>query len=220
MCTVFSFNSRLEQWSVLSTVVLLSTETHSFYVLLLYCHINSEIILYILSFLAFYMIAAPCFSSRSACPFFSPFFWCLYSCIFFFYSFYPLGKTPGGRERGGGGVLLGEGDQSTVVGQSSSYSVYDVLIFLILYMFLPYLVLLLHLHYYTPLVFFFFFLKDFYCLLVYHHNDYIVYSLQIFSSLWDWGLGKLRFLKSGHGKVSVMREHFHPQRMRHHFIRN
>ena len=117
-------------------------------------------------------------------------------------------------------MLLGEGDQSTVVGQSSSYSVYDVLIFLILYMFLPYLVLLLHLHYYTPLVFFFFFLKDFYCLLVYHHNDYIVYSLQIFSSLWDWGLGKLRFLKSGHGKVSVMREHFHPQRMRHHFIRN
>ena len=125
-------------------------------------------------------------------------------------------------EERGGGVLLGEGDQSTVVSQSSSYSVYDVLIFLILYMFLPYLVLLLHfdLHCYTPLVFFFFFLKFFYCLLVYHHNDYIVYSLQIFSSLWDWGLGKLRFLKSGHGKVSVMREHFHPQRMRHHFIRN
>ena len=219
MCTVFSFNSRLEQWSVLSTVVLLSTETHSFYVLLLYCHINSEIILYILSFLAFYMIAAPCFSSRSACPFFSPLlvFIFLYFLLLFLL---PFGKNPWWKREGGGGVLLGEGDQSTVVGQSSSYSVYDVLIFLILYMFLPYLVLLLHLHYYTPLVFFFFFLKDFYCLLVYHHNDYIVYSLQIFSSLWDWGLGKLRFLKSGHGKVSVMREHFHPQRMRHHFIRN
>jgi hypothetical protein len=105
--------------------------------------------------------------------------------------------------------------------KSGGCSIYNFLFNLILYMFLPCLIsysfgcdiLLL-------LLFFFFFFFFLIIYLVYHHNDYIVYSLQIFSSLWHWGLGKLRPLKSCYGRVSVMREHFPRQMMRHFFIRN
>lgn len=98
--------------------------------------------------------------------------------------------------------------------KSSGCAIYNFLFYLILYMLLP---CLISYPFDCDLLFFFPF---FIYYLVYHHNDHIVYSLQIFSSLWHWGLGKLRPLKSCYGRVSVMRERLRRQMMRHFFIRN
>ena len=142
----------------LSIVVLLSTETHSFYVRLLYCHINSEIILFtfyhFLHFIWFQLLV----SVQDLHVLFSPLCWCLYSCIFFFYSFYPLGKTPGGRS------------EQLLFSLWCPYFLNPVHVLALSSSLITFWLTLLHT---IGFFFFFSFLKDFYGLLVYHHNDYV-----------------------------------------------